>query len=521
MADRLPRPDAIEPSLWIDEAIWGHRFYDEQVPWLVFLELLNVLASENAEGRPFQEKVPNQLHYVAARRLHLRNLVFNNPLLELVRLQVQKTEDEERWIRWLAEMGKHASGLGEDPVNFAYLKQRFASFDEFSRVVHLVRSTAIEGDSNKRWTSKFVFPYGPSCLYEDLRIDDSGNASNDRRFFARTGEMAYLMLCRSGRGEELAKELQSLLLNPHNKWDRLVAQLQPPQGESGKFPTSRASAYLPYHSLPDYDALAEDLLALLKTRLPGYDVLPHLVNILGLHLILYMLRRAAEIVQPPHGVRLVLEMIAPKRTTVRDLALESYQNNNHLSAQAIDRYIESELVSSSEWQAVLGSDDPFLDATKVIEQKVQWIEARHAGEKYKGLRTPEELLKTLKEKARERHGQHVANTHARYASAIGLASKRGTRRIRYAPNDQLLRSIVLATVKHRMEFQGFLRLLWERYGFLIGDQQATGFIGTGGSDRRAFQENAQRLEARLESLGMLRRLSDACAYVENPLGVDR
>jgi hypothetical protein len=35
-------------------------------------------------------------------------------------------------------------------------------------------------------------------------------------------------------------------------------------------------------------------------------------------------------------------------------------------------------------------------------------------------------------------------------------------------------------------------------------------------DRKAFQANARRLEQRLASLGLLRRLSDACAYVENP-----
>ena len=36
-------------------------------------------------------------------------------------------------------------------------------------------------------------------------------------------------------------------------------------------------------------------------------------------------------------------------------------------------------------------------------------------------------------------------------------------------------------------------------------------------DKRAFQANSKRLESRLRTLGMLRRLSDACAYIENPL----
>jgi hypothetical protein len=35
-------------------------------------------------------------------------------------------------------------------------------------------------------------------------------------------------------------------------------------------------------------------------------------------------------------------------------------------------------------------------------------------------------------------------------------------------------------------------------------------------DKKAFQANSRRLEQRLGSLGLLRRLSDGCAYVINP-----
>ena len=48
----LPSPD---PSMWIDEAIWGHRLHDEQSPWLVFLEFLNVFHHEYSKDRAFIE----------------------------------------------------------------------------------------------------------------------------------------------------------------------------------------------------------------------------------------------------------------------------------------------------------------------------------------------------------------------------------------------------------------------------------------------------------------------------------
>jgi hypothetical protein len=41
-------------------------------------------------------------------------------------------------------------------------------------------------------------------------------------------------------------------------------------------------------------------------------------------------------------------------------------------------------------------------------------------------------------------------------------------------------------------------------------------IQKGAADLEDFSDNARRLEERLESLGLLNRLSDSCAYVENP-----
>jgi hypothetical protein len=51
---------------------------------------------------------------------------------------------------------------------------------------------------------------------------------------------------------------------------------------------------------------------------------------------------------------------------------------------------------------------------------------------------------------------------------------------------------------------------------VIGDQQARRFIDAGAADQEDFSDNARRLEERLASLGLLKRLSDSCAYVENP-----
>ena len=270
----LPPPDSFDQSssMWVDEAIWGHRLYDEQFPWMVFLEFLNVFYHEADRGRAFTEPAGlNTLKYRAAHRLYLRNILFNNPHLAQVRQT--NPNDTNRWDEWLKRM-KAATGIAH--AQFDYLRKHFHSFDDFCETVALIRSTSLEVNSNKRWTSKFVFPYGRDCLYEDL---DNSASTNDRRFFGRTGEMLYLMLCRTRRKDELLAALKARLSRTDPTWDSIIKCLQPADDEqvSGE----RANSFLPYENHPCFDELAEDWLAILQLNIPSFDVFPHLVNLAG------------------------------------------------------------------------------------------------------------------------------------------------------------------------------------------------------------------------------------------------
>ncbi len=255
-AERLPVPERVESELWVDEAIWGHRLHNEQTPWMVLLELLGVLAFQAGEGRPFTEDGAFQgVAYRAPWRMALRNILFNNPFLEEV--ERRHTDDGLRWNDWLARMHDHMGSFQGKP-DLSYLRQVFParealghSFQDFARVVSLLRTTAIEADSNKRWSSKFAFPYGPAALFPDLGVKRDGSVGVDRRFFGRTGELAYLMLCRSGRGPELFQHLERSVFAPHSPWNRLVARLQPPQ--ETHFTEPRSGCYLPFARLPEYE----------------------------------------------------------------------------------------------------------------------------------------------------------------------------------------------------------------------------------------------------------------------------
>lgn len=52
-----PKPkDHTAVSPWLDEQIWGHRIWDSQSPWLLFLEFLSVAEACHRDGRLLDER---------------------------------------------------------------------------------------------------------------------------------------------------------------------------------------------------------------------------------------------------------------------------------------------------------------------------------------------------------------------------------------------------------------------------------------------------------------------------------
>ena len=74
--------------LWVDEQIWGHRLWDSQSSWLVFLELLNLAEACLQEECLLDERgVFYPLHYRPYKRMHLCNILFNNERLTEIALR--------------------------------------------------------------------------------------------------------------------------------------------------------------------------------------------------------------------------------------------------------------------------------------------------------------------------------------------------------------------------------------------------------------------------------------------------
>ncbi|WP_198293659.1 hypothetical protein [Acidithiobacillus ferrooxidans] len=318
MSAVIKRPEIKGVDFCVDENIWGHRLYDEQFPHLTVLEFLGVLGSNLESPLRLQGEQGGSVMFKPQRQIRLRGLLFNNPYVESI--ADSAISDEEKWRQWFEHFAQGATGNGDSDMS--YLRRSFASFDDFAKAIELLRSSSFESRSNKRWSSKFVFPFGPDALYEDLEIDSRGKMSNDRRFFARTGELLYLMLARAKRGGELGDILAKRLFNRGAPMNRLARVLQ---GEPQLADDPRPAGYLPEASNPRFDQICEDWLSILGKDMPIYDALEHLIAISGLNMLLYLLERAKRVAGDDDPVEIVCEIVSKERTKVRALSGDSYQ----------------------------------------------------------------------------------------------------------------------------------------------------------------------------------------------------
>ncbi len=500
----LPHRDHQQIRCWVDEGIWGHRIFHAQTPWMIFLEFVGIAESAHREGSLVDEKgeyYPLLFH--PHQRILLRNILYNNQKMPFI--LDQYPDNSRAWKEWMNYMKENACGVAKR--DFSYLEKRFSGFREFAKLISMLRTSTVESESNRRWSSRFLFPFGASCLYEDLKISGTAKPSRDYINFGRTGELLYLMICRSSSAEGLTPHLEQLVTN-RNPWNTLVARLQ---DEDQEHRDQRGHSYLPYTSHSSFDTLGEDLLHLFELVLPGFDAYPHIAILSAMHVMLYQLTISSELL----GVgrpSVICEIVAPRKTLVRELSISSFQQNSQLSAQAVAAFIDS-IANSDEWRSAESSSGGYLKCKEILLEKVVW--PRDASD-YGGAHESDTLMKHLRQSALSQHRKYAGNVHRSYGRAIGLVSKRGTNKLRYAPNDALLKALILANVANRMEFKEFLQCLFVRYGIVIGEREASQALEDSDFDNKVFQSNAARLEQRLSSLGMLKRLSDACAYVLNP-----
>src|SRR5207244_3126467 len=139
---------------------------------------------------------------------------------------------------------------------------------------------------------------------------------------------------------------------------------------------------------PSFDGIAEDWLTILRLNIAGFDVFPHLVNVVGLYLLKYQLTISRQLLDPSTPVSFICEMVAPKKTLVREVSCDWYQDNNLLPARAVETFI-SKIEASPEWQQAVTENGAFEKCTTILQDRARW------SEDYEGPNDPKSLMAAL------------------------------------------------------------------------------------------------------------------------------
>ncbi|EIV1640547.1 TPA: hypothetical protein NKW28_004339 [Vibrio parahaemolyticus] len=472
------------------EHIWGHRFRLEQTPMLLLFELLCVIENQ------YQAKKQNliddifsplndKLYFKHRRNFKLRVLLYQNEILE--NIYRSKVSDSEKWDRQF----EFLTNRNEDNFVFTnkdieHIRSNYKTFDSFYYSLKILRSLTFDALAKKRWTSKFIYPISSEYIWCDVNYQD---CSEDRRFFARGGEIVYLMLCRSS--EENRQELENLFTDwmetSGDSYSNLANSLVIPEERIPLAEEKRRNlAHLPQYSMPCFDVFSEDVIKTLNLKLEHLDKVKILSDMIGYHIGNYIYCVGEQYSNSEFDANLKLptyiaEVLTKNTNSIRKSSIQS------ISAQRnkIKRTLLNKIPKIYNW----------------------YDEAEESKER-------DEILKISTDEAIDYLNQNVVGYPHVCFRHIGFVSKKNTRSFRYVISEDFLHSLVITMLgdEKRMEFRKFMKSLSERYNIFI-DQAPHQDSEILQSD---LNRNAKNLSVLLYQMGMLRHLSDACSYVVNP-----
>jgi len=501
-------------TLWCEYPIWGLLLYDDQSPWLSILETIHVCFSRYRAGKPIfaglevdgtGAAMHEWLQYLVPLSPVLRHLLFSDQ--HIAEIAASSSDDGSMWTTFAREVD------GQSGVDVAALRKAFPHFQDLASAIALLRSSQIDGNNNRRPTSRHLLPLGDRMIFADV---SEGKHLPDRRWLRRTGELVYLMLNRSSMREKLEKLLADKLLNGNSPWNRLTRKLQGREADEDE-PRPLTTGYLPLLEHPAYERLAEDWVGLLSLRMPVATSLASLARLTGFDLMLYVVERAAEVVDgadaqvPPF----VMDMIGSGTMGgLRLLSDELYRRHRRLPMEAMRRFVES-YRASAEWQQLEVAEQTSVTARNTLAARFLWH--RDIGTDPYSMPTASEQMDDLLNEVQRPRSHSVGAMYASHGRQTGAVAARAGVGTWYAPNDELLEALVLANVTGPTELETFLSRLYDRYHIVIGAQEALkAFSGELPATEAAFRDNERSFEERLRMLGYLERKSDDCAFVFNP-----
>lgn len=522
--------------------VWGHRLREGQ-HWMEYLlEFLSVLAGYGYQfGRTDEYRVPA--------RLGLKRFVFYD--------EYEKTQDprDQKAVDLLRqELEKHVQANGHQPADV--LEQLRALLRSFSVI-----------EANRSWFAKSLFPvHEELLLWEALRkgatknvyrsqVDsltieqlDAGIEFLPRNFFARGGELYYLMISAGTeqspeQRQRVSDRLRELLVERNQtlgrfaqmvnaKWQALVGEEQLVQTEPG---------WLPDPACLLYQQCAEDIDNLLDNRLDALETLELLAHLIGFHIIIYIYHRA----HPNHNDHIhqtgqCIEQCRPE-LLIDIPGDEDSRVIRHISASQLLRHEQWQSDRIRAWfRRVATEIAQHTTAVALVDALVDQVEQFVGGARKAARQTFQTRIAQFHQQALylkndmdaiiEHYSQmmyevtehnfrdHFLPIHRRLGRAIGLIAPQRGPQPRFVLGDTLLKTLTMTVIKPAekdISFGEFLTRLYQRYGIIIGPGEAreSKLLERAGVNEGVFARNRERLLERMKFAGLATIYSDATAMV--------
>lgn len=535
--------------------LWGHRLREGQ-HWMEYLlEFLNVFAGFDFQLGQGVDGAERQT-YRRLTRLGLRRFVFYD--------DKEKTrhpmDDRARQLLFEAlRQNKAVAFSGDDPIALAR---------------HLLRSySAIE--ERRSWYAKSLFPVHEKLLFWEAlrkgatkreiresavngppRALDVGITFGDRNFFARGGEIYYLMLSAGTLRDEskrnrIATRLGHLLTQRNREIGDvadIVDQAWRELRETGDASEadSRDDAmlgWIPVSECQLYQEIVDDVDCLLQAELDPLESLALFAHLVCFHITLYIYHRASvgrsynacmqgmclETYQPS----LLLDFLDKRNGgVVRQFSAALYKEQEQQQFKVAREYVAEctrawadQFQGNQDFANLLAQEAEAHFSIKNLERgtKQQYHQRRDQlqSQIMRGEITEANFLESYTQELTELlfngFTKHFVGVHRKLGRSIGfIAPQKGSNQ-RFVLGDTLLKALVLANVTPGsvIPYDELLERLHRRYGFVIGLREArlSGLYERHSINASYFDDNRMALLEKMKSAGLLREYSDATAMV--------
>ncbi|NJM05984.1 hypothetical protein HC891_06965 [Candidatus Gracilibacteria bacterium] len=535
--------------------IWGHRLRAGQ-HWMEYmLEFLGVLAGfdyQLGQGLPNRSGEANYRdEYRLPKRLGLRRFVFYDGREKTPDPRDQRATDEIRrqLHTHLPADRQHAEEL------IAQLRSLLRSF------------SAIEDD--RSWYAKSLFPvHEEFLLWEALRKGstkrkyvgdpaqlpleqlDRGIEFFARNFFARGGELYYLMISAGTEGdrerrERISSKIQYLLKERNRAlgdFARIVNGTWTALADDGDEQMIEGRVgWLPDPACPLYRQFAEDLDCFLDNNLDALESLELLAHLISFHIVCYIYHRAHPASDAEgHASGSCLEACRPHILVdlLGDedggvLRERSAAQLRRLDAWQIERARALITDKVAAWANEQADDRLLLDALKGQAENYFGGARTRAKQEYENRLHELNISYNSGDTSREGIVRGVSDAvfsalsadfrsnflaaHSKLGRAIGLIAPHKGPRPRFVLGDTLLKTLVTANLQpgEVLGFGPMLQRLYERYGIIVGPGEANiaGLTARLRINEEYYIRNRNALLMRLKRAGLVTQYSDATALV--------